>query len=262
MTMKARLTTLCIALLSLCAQAQTIGNPSEVPGKVVASGTVPDEATRSAILGKLREIYGTANVEDRLEVGGVIPPAHWTEHVIKLIDPALKTVHKGELQINGSQLTIKGRVANDNLRQQVDKHLQASLNSTYSINNALVSSGDGQNLLDKTLGDRVVEFESGSALLTPAGKKLLDEMAQSIQQIGTPKIQLIGHTDSSGERRANIQLSLARANVVRNYLVQKGIPASTLQPIGRGPDQPLNSNETLEMRAKNRRIEFHLLSTP
>lgn len=244
------------------AQTPTIVKPASPPGKVIASGTVPDEASRSSILGKLRDIYGASNVVDQLEVGGVIPPARWTEHMNTLLDPTLKQVHKGELQVNGTQLTLKGQVANENTRQQVDKHLQTALNSTYSINNALVTAGDGQGLLDKTLADRVVEFESGSALLTPAGKTLLDEMASSILQIGTPKIQLIGHTDSSGDRQANITLSQARANVVRNYLVQKGIPANTLTPIGRGPDQPLTSNDTPEGRAKNRRIEFHLIGQP
>jgi OOP family OmpA-OmpF porin len=56
---------------SLPALAQP--QPDEA-GKLIAAGTVPDEAARAAILGKLRELYGAANVVDRLEVGGVVPP--------------------------------------------------------------------------------------------------------------------------------------------------------------------------------------------
>ena len=113
-------------------------------------------------------------------------------------------------------------------------------------------------MLDKTLSNRVVEFESGAATLTPAGRAILDEMGGAIKQIGTPKVQLIGHTDSQGNRQANVALSLARANTVRTYLIEKGIPAESLSSSGSGPDQPVASNDTVEGRAKNRRIEFRL----
>ena len=118
--------------------------------------------------------------------------------------------------------------------------------------------GGGQGVLDKTLANRVVEFETASARLTPAGSRILDEMAEAIKRIGTPRLQLIGHTDGNGKREANLELSLARANSVRNYLIEKGIPADSLAASGAGPDRPLGSNDTAEGRARNRRIEFRL----
>lgn len=253
---------LCLALQSAAFAQQNTQSQAravEEPGKVIASGTVPDEAARAAILAKLRELYGAQNVLDRLEVGGVVPPPNWSDNMTKILTPNLKQVHKGQLQISGTQIAIKGNVSNEALRQQVVSNMATALNPTYSIDNGLVAAGgEAQNILDKTLSNRVVEFESGSATLTLAGRAILDEMGAAIKQLGNPKVQLIGHTDSQGNRQANVALSLARAGTVRNYLVEKGIPAEALAASGSGPDQPVASNDTLEGRAKNRRIEFRL----
>lgn len=233
--------------------------PTEDQGKVIASGSVPDEASRAAILARLRDLYGAPNVVDRLEVGGVVPPPNWLENMTKILTPNLKQVRKGQLQVSGTQVALKGNVANEALRQQVVSEIATSLNPTYSIDNGLlVAGGEAQGVLDKTLSNRVVEFESGAATLTPAGRAVLDEMGGAIKQIGAPKVQLIGHTDSQGNRQANVALSLARANTVRSYLIDKGIPAEALSASGSGPDQPVASNDTVEGRAKNRRIEFRL----
>ena len=62
-----------LATLLLHLGLPALAQPDEA-GKLIAAGTVPDEAARAAILGKLRELYGAANVVDRLEVGGVVPP--------------------------------------------------------------------------------------------------------------------------------------------------------------------------------------------
>ncbi len=253
---------LALLVFSLSGHAQNspAASPTEDAGKVIASGTVPDEASRANILGRLRELYGAANVVDRLEVGGVVPPPNWSELMGKLVNPNLKQVRKGVLQVNGTQIAIRGSVANEALRQQVVSNMATSLNPTYSIDNGLVvAGGEAQGVLDKTLSNRVVEFESGAATLTPAGRVILDEMASAIKQVGASKVQLVGHTDSSGNRQANVALSLARAQAVRAYLIEKGISGEALHAVGSGPDQPLTSNETPEGRAKNRRIEFRLL---
>lgn len=257
---------ICVILAALLVafnvRAQSVPAPvAEEPAKVVAAGAVPDEAARAAILGKLRDLYGAANVVDRIEVGGVVPPPNWTENMTKILNANLKQVHKGQMQVNGTQIAIKGNVANEALRQQVVSDMATALNPTYTVDNGLVvAGGAAQTVLDKTLSNRVVEFESGAATLTPAGRAILDEMATAIKQIGTPKVQVIGHTDSTGNRLANIGLSLARANTVRAYLIEKGIPGESLSAVGAGPDHPVTSNDTAEGKAKNRRIEFRLAS--
>jgi outer membrane protein OmpA-like peptidoglycan-associated protein len=68
-----------------------------------------------------------------------------------------------------------------------------------------------------------------------------------------------GHTDSRGARQMNTNLSKARAASVVQYLVSKGIAAGRLESDGFGPDKPLESNDTEDGRAKNRRVEFKII---
>ena len=72
-----------LATLLLHLGLPALAQPDEA-GKLIAAGTVPDEAARAAILGKLRELYGAANVVDRLEVGGVVPPPNWADNVTRV----------------------------------------------------------------------------------------------------------------------------------------------------------------------------------
>ncbi|WP_374328900.1 OmpA family protein [Azonexus sp.] len=243
--------------LAVCLLPSARATPTVAPGAVIASGVVPDEAARAAILSRLREVFGAANIVDRLEVGGVVPPPNWADYMSKLLTDNLKEVHKGQMQVTGTRVALKGTVANEALRQQVVSKIALALNPTYTVDNALVVAGPAaQEVLDRTLSNRIVEFESGSATLTPKGVVILDEMVAAMKQIGMPKVQIIGHTDSSGNRQANVSLSLARANSVRDYLISKGIPAESLTAMGSGPDHPVTSNATAEGRARNRRIEF------
>ena len=74
------------------------------------------------------------------------------------------------------------------------------------------------------------------------------------------KIGISGHTDNVGNANANLQLSLARAKSVKQYLVSKGINETRLQTNGYGIEHPIFSNATPQGRAQNRRIEMEVLS--
>ncbi|MEN4921535.1 OmpA family protein [Achromobacter spanius] len=228
------------------------------PGQVVASGAVPDEATKADVLQRLQKVYGVGNVIDRIDVGGVVAPPNWSQHVGKLLDSPLKQINRGQLEIDGTQIRLRGEVDNEASRQQIASTFATSLNPTYKIVNGLrVSAGkDEQDVLDNLLSNRVVEFETGSTRLTARGRELLDRVADAVPKLRADKIQIIGHTDSSGSRSTNLALSQARADAVRDYLVDKGLPVSRFEAMGAGPDQPVATNATPEGRAKNRRIEF------
>ncbi|WP_118182850.1 OmpA family protein [Paraburkholderia phosphatilytica] len=226
------------------------------PGQVVVSGKVPDEATKAAVLQKLRATYGAANVLDQIEVRDVATPPNWSSNVQQLLGPQLKQIRKGQLVIDGTSIDVKGEVGNEALRQQLVSNMANTLNPTYTIRNGLRVSASEQGLLDQTLANRTIEFETGSATLTPQGRAILDQMAAVLTKMTTRTVEIIGHTDNAGNRAANIALSQARADAVKGYLVAKGISPQQLTTTGVGPDQPIASNDTTDGRARNRRIEF------
>lgn len=227
--------------------------------KVVISGSVPDEAARAAIVSRLRDVYGNGPLVEQLEVGGVVPPPNWTAHIAKALGPGLKNVHQGELQVRGKHVTLKGEVANEALRQQIASDIATALNPTYTIDNALIVKPRAQDILDDTLGGRTIEFLVGSAELSAAGIDVVNEMAAAIAKLDNPEVQIVGHTDNSGNRMENVALSLQRANAVRDYLAAKGIDSQRITALGAGPDKPVTTNDTTEGRARNRRIEFRIL---
>ncbi|MFZ6674178.1 OmpA family protein [Undibacterium sp. Xuan67W] len=231
---------------------------SPAPGQVLASGTVPDEASKASVLAKLRELYGADRVVDQIAVGQVALPANWNTYVQKLINPNLKLISKGQLKIDGNTVSVRGEVANEAQRQQIASDIATNLNPTYTVNNGLRVSASEQNMLDATLANRIIEFESGKAALTPGGKAILDEMALALQKISNRKIEVIGHTDNQGLRVSNLSLSQARADAVKVYLITKNINAEGIATSGQGSDRPIASNETSDGRSRNRRIEFRV----
>jgi outer membrane protein OmpA-like peptidoglycan-associated protein len=101
--------------------------------------------------------------------------------------------------------------------------------------------------------DGEVFFEFGSDRILPESWKLLDEVADVLQD--TPQIHRLrieGHTDSIGEPLANLELSQRRAAAVRTYLIQKGIAPIRLTAAGLGESEPLVWGDD----ALNRRVEF------
>ncbi len=244
----------CVICTAAAAQVAPAG--SSLP--VVVSGTVPDEATKAAIVQRLRSLYGAARVVDQLVVGNVVAPPNWSSHMQKLLSEPLKQVAQGQLAVEGNRVGIRGDVANEALRQQVASALANSLNPSYTISNGLRVNAPAQKVLDGALARRIIEFESGQAVLRPSGLQILDEMAAAMMQIGERKVEVIGHTDNTGSREANLSLSLARAGAVRSYLAGKGIAAASIAIAGAGPDQPVADNTSADGRARNRRIEFRV----
>ena len=97
--------------------------------------------------------------------------------------------------------------------------------------------------------------------LLPISKKELDKLVDLLEENPEMSVDVIGHTDSSGDAGRNKELSKKRAEQVEEYLVEKGIDRKRINAQGYGENYPLASNSTTAGRLKNRRIEI-IVSRP
>ena len=104
-------------------------------------------------------------------------------------------------------------------------------------------------------------FDFDKAVLKPAGKAKLDEVANKIGSINLEVIIAVGHTDSVGSDAYNQKLSVRPAEAVKAYLVNKGVDKARVYTEGKGESQPVADNKTKEGRAKNRRVEIEVVGT-
>ncbi len=102
-------------------------------------------------------------------------------------------------------------------------------------------------------------FDINKATLKAEGQRQLSELATRIKTMGNIEhIDIAGHTDSSGAESYNQDLSVRRANAVKNFLVDQGVDPKLMSTIGYGETRPVGNNATREGRAQNRRVEVTL----
>ncbi len=110
--------------------------------------------------------------------------------------------------------------------------------------------------LNKSYRINDVYFGFNSYDLTSESKVVLDQLIGFLEENTSIFIQIQGHTDNIGNDAANLKLSSDRAKSVYNYLIEKGIPVKRLTYKGFGESMPVETNNTEEGRAKNRRTVF------
>ena len=105
-----------------------------------------------------------------------------------------------------------------------------------------------------------VNFKSGTAVFTPESQKNLDKVATALSHVPQLKIEVAGFTDSAGDPKRNLELSIQRSQAVVSYLVTKGVAAGQLTAKGYGKENPIADNATAAGKQKNRRVELHPLA--
>lgn len=104
-------------------------------------------------------------------------------------------------------------------------------------------------------------FDFDKSVLKPEGRQSLDQLYDQLQDVDVEVVIAVGHTDWIGTDAYNDKLSLRRAEAVRTYLRDKGVPDDRIYMEGKGEKQPIADNKTDEGRARNRRVEIEVVGT-
>jgi outer membrane protein OmpA-like peptidoglycan-associated protein len=141
------------------------------------------------------------------------------------------------------QATARAEAEKAQLRAQLLQQFNAVLQTRDSARGLIVNMSD-------------VVFDTGSATLKPGAREKLAKISGILLAHPGLSLQIEGHTDSVGSDEFNQELSRRRADGVRDYLAQEGVPASGMTAKGFGKTQPVATNDTAEGRQRNRRVEL------
>ncbi len=151
----------------------------------------------------------------------------------------------------------------DQLRQQAEQQRQQAEKEKQELRarllqqlNTVLSTRDTARGLIANMSD--VLFKTGSFELAPGARERLAKVSGLLLAYPSLHVQVEGYTDSVGTDEYNQTLSEQRAGAVRDYFVQQGVTADSIEAHGFGKTQPIASNDTLEGRQQNRRVELVL----
>ena len=152
----------------------------------------------------------------------------------------------------GAAIGGLGGAAIGNYQDQQERKLRAQL-----ANTGVEVQRVGNNItLDMPGG---VTFATNSADINANFYTVLDQVATTLGEFNQTVIEVAGHTDSTGARAYNMTLSERRAGSVVSYLSGRGVARERMIAVGAGPDHPVDTNETADGRAQNRRVEITIV---
>jgi outer membrane protein OmpA-like peptidoglycan-associated protein len=156
--------------------------------------------------------------------------------------------------LGATEMQLQQQQATAQAQQQQLQALEAKLKDARATIAKIAAVKDDDRGMVITLQGEVL-FKTAKFDLKPAAMAKLDQIAEALKGKEQP-IVVFGYTDNVGAPDMNMTLSQNRAQAVRDYLVSKGIPQDLVTAQGKGPDDAVADNTSVEGRAQNRRVEI------
>ena len=246
-------------------------------GVIHYSGVVHDEDTRNSIVDALKAVFGADKMQGDIAVDLNRAAAPWLVNFRNAVE-SLKTPGV-QAVFDGNSVNVGG-VIGDAERDRITNSLKSVLggglvfgaladkvadlisgaNAKAATALSTLKSGFSANDLTTILNQSIVNFPTGSAEVPAAMVTFLQNVAGSLKQLPQGSVlEIAGYTDNTGDPTANVTLSQQRADAVRDVLIKAGVDPAMLVAKGYGSASPIASNDLLEGRFRNRRIEYHVL---
>jgi outer membrane protein OmpA-like peptidoglycan-associated protein len=169
------------------------------------------------------------------------------------LDAAVAAQRANRAQQQATQAQQEAATLRGERQSQLD-HLQTVLAQIASTRKT--ASG-----LVVTLDSNAIRFDFDKSSIKPGNRELLSRMAGVLMTLQGYQIYVYGYTDSVGTDQYNQKLSERRAEAVRDYLVNSGVDPKIMTSKGYGKSDPLESGESAQARAKNRRVEIGIVDS-
>ncbi|GAB1444537.1 hypothetical protein MASR2M41_01450 [Flammeovirgaceae bacterium] len=202
--------------------------------KLMLAGTVFDAKTNEPIKAKINTIYKGNNSSKILEV----TKGNYEMEIVKMGWYVLNASAEGYLNVSDS-IEIVNEERNPVVRELYLNNLEVGI--TVRLKN--------------------IYFDFDKTSLKPESFIELNKVVDLLKTNPSVEIEISGHTDSKGSDDYNLNLSQGRSQSVVDYLISQGIESYRLSAQGYGETKPIDTNDTEEGRANNRRVEFTVLKT-
>lgn len=205
-----------------------------------------------------------AGVQVRVEFHPARPvDSDWTALSTRLLR-LIGATDSADVAIDNDVARIRGVSSEPAEVQQRLSSLRAALPADMALDIDILttdSTGQVAELCARSfapIAAQTIHFRQTSTQIRESWYPLLDRLIEFAYDCRDSKIAIIGHTDSTGDESWNVQVSLARAQTVADYVSSRGISPDRLLLEGVGSARPLGDNNTVAGRERNRRIEFEL----
>lgn len=230
-------------------------------GQLTLDGHAASAAHERQLVDLATQRFATANRSIKL---GPLDnaPGHWRETTVRLLD-ALAATQSASASLTVDQLNVRGVALADWSNVWAPLHASLPQSITVAID---VIEPDREISITELCARAMaqfraepVHFEESGTVFRSSALPALERVVALANVCRDSAIEVIGHTDASGDEHWNQRLSLARARAVAEFLEQRGIAADRLKSVGVGSSQPVADNQTRYGRSLNRRIDirFH-----